>query len=188
MQRSEIDKYFIAIVFQEPLQSAITELKQEVAQKFNSKGALRSPAHITLQMPFEWSIKKKEKLLISLKTFASLQMPFDIELKDFAFFEPRVVFVDVIKNASLNQLQNGLQASLKKDLQIFERDDKYRGFHPHATIGFRDLKKSAFYEAQTYYGERTFYAKENVRDIALLKHDGKIWEVEERFAFGITSF
>ncbi len=48
-----IQKYFIAIVIPEPFQVELMDIKNIVKDKFNSKGALRSPAHITLHMPFE---------------------------------------------------------------------------------------------------------------------------------------
>jgi 2'-5' RNA ligase len=179
----EKSKYFIAIVFNEPLQNALTQLKTKVADTFQSKGALRSPAHITLQMPFEWDEKKKVTLHETLKNFASQQTNFDLELKDFDYFEPRVVFVNVLDCPALKVLQAALQNHLKQSLHIFENDGKLRGFHPHVTIGFRDLKKQQFFEAKKYFLEQTFYSVYTCNNISLLKHTGNIWEVEATFSF-----
>ena len=38
-------------------------IKQEFANRFNSKAALRSPPHITLHMPFKWKEEKEVKLI-----------------------------------------------------------------------------------------------------------------------------
>jgi 2'-5' RNA ligase len=176
-------KYFIALVMEVPCQNEIMDLKKLVSENYKSKGALKSPAHITLQMPFEWADKKKSKLLEQLKLFATTQNSFKYELQNFDFFEPRVIFVNVVKNEHLDILQKTLQDFLKQNLNLFGSDGKLRGFHPHVTIGFRDLKAPQFYEAKKYFSERTFYAKINCNSIALLKHDGKIWEVEEEFRF-----
>ncbi len=180
---TELNKYFIAIVFENPLQKQITDFKDHVKQHFESSGALRAPAHITLQMPFEWKIKKRDALLQALQTFATAQQSFEIELYNFDFFEPRVVFIDVIENGLLINLQKELQTYLKQHLQLFEIDGKHRGFHPHVTIGFRDLKKPQFYAAQKYFIEQSFYAQTKCNSISLLKHDGKVWAVEGMFGF-----
>jgi 2'-5' RNA ligase len=174
-------KYFIALVMETPWQNEIMDLKKLVSENYKSKGALKSPAHITLQMPFEWADKKKSKLVEQLKLFAATQNSFEYELQNFDFFEPRVVFVNVVKNEQLENLQKALQTHLKLNLKLFASDGKLRGFHPHVTIGFRDLKSPQFYEAKKHFSERTFYAKITCNSIALLKHDGKVWEVEEAF-------
>jgi 2'-5' RNA ligase len=176
-------KYFIAIVFDSPLQDELTELKKIVEQQFNSKGALRSPAHITLQMPFDWEEKKVDRLHLQLAQFAATQKVFKIELKDFDYFEPRVVFVNVVSSENLQTLQSNLQTHLKLQLQLLETDGKLRGFHPHVTIGFRDLKKPQFFEAKTYFSERIFYSNVNCYCISLLKHDGLKWNVVKNFPF-----
>jgi 2'-5' RNA ligase len=62
-------KYFIAIVPPEPFLSNITAIKMELFENYGSKGALRSPAHITLHMPFSWDDEKEEKLITNLESF-----------------------------------------------------------------------------------------------------------------------
>src|ERR1700744_3366722 len=110
-----IQKYFIAIVIPEPLQSEIMSLKSFVKETFNSKGALRSPAHITLHMPFEWKEEKEDILISTLHEF-SFKEQVKITLQNFSCFEPRVIFIDVIKNDALTQLQNKLVDHVKKNL------------------------------------------------------------------------
>ena len=63
-------KFFIAIVPPEPLLSEIQDIKQSIFEKHNVKGALRSPGHITLHMPFSWEEEKEEKLISSLQILA----------------------------------------------------------------------------------------------------------------------
>ena len=54
-------RYFLAIIPPEKIEKEIYGLKELVADKFHSKAALRSPAHITLHMPFLWK-EAKEKV------------------------------------------------------------------------------------------------------------------------------
>ncbi len=169
--------YFLAIVPPKAIQDRITELKMEVAERFNSKHALNAPPHITLHMPFKWKEKKLDQLKEAVQTINEELTSFEVSLKDFDFFEPRVVFVDVVENESLNQLQKRVINTCRKELKLDNANYKNRPFHPHVTIAFRDLKKPMFYEARKYFEEQQFSGAFQVKEMSLLKHDGSKWEV-----------
>lgn len=177
-----VQKYFIALVIAEPLQAELMSFKELVKDKFNSKGALRSPAHITLHMPFEWKEEKEPNLISILEQF-NFNEPFKIELNNFSCFEPRVIFVDVVKNEKLILFQNELVNYIKKNLRLFNQSDDRRGFHPHITIAFRDLKKENFYKALDYFKAQTYNASFEVNSFCLLKHTGKEWLVHKEINF-----
>ena len=170
---NETSKYFLAIVPNEPVFSLIEGIKKECSVNYNSKGALRSPAHITLHMPFEWK-ENKETLLI--ETLGQFKHPaVQIELNNYNCFEPRVLFIDVKKNESLNQLQQQLVFHVKKKLQLFNQYEDKRGFHPHITIAFRDLKKELFYRAWNELREKKFECEFTCTSFFLLKQNGQQW-------------
>ena len=98
-----VKKYFIAIVIPAPLQQEIEDLKQDLLKDHGLRGALRSPAHITIHRPFEWKEEKENELITKLAGF-HFQNTFNIDVKNFSFFEPRVIYVDVLANDLLNQL------------------------------------------------------------------------------------
>ncbi|MHB8262017.1 MAG: 2'-5' RNA ligase family protein [Bacteroidia bacterium] len=177
-----IQKYVIAIVVPQPFQTELMAFKQFIKDTYNSKAALRSPAHITLHMPFEWKEEKENTLINTLQQF-TFKEEFTIELLNFACFEPRVIYVDVIKNQALNNLQNELVNHVKKNLQLFNQADSMRGFHPHITIAFRDLKKELFYQALTYFKTQHYKASFKASSFCLLKHNDKHWEVYKEFGF-----
>ena len=169
--------YFIAIVPPRDIQNEITELKRLVADRFESKHALNAPPHITLHMPFRWKDKKIEELHQTIHEINDEFKSFEIELNGFDFFEPRVVFVDVVENQSLNELQKSVVEKCRKKLKLDNADYREKPFHPHVTIGFRDLRKRMFYQAKEYFeGEKLSYKFQAVR-IELLRHDGKKWEI-----------
>ncbi len=64
-----VKKYFIAIVIPGPLFGETEAVKQELFEAHGLKGALRSPAHITLHRPFEWKEEKEAALVETLKKF-----------------------------------------------------------------------------------------------------------------------
>ena len=147
---------------------------------FGSKGALRSPAHITLHMPFEWK-EEKETLLIEKLSEFKFEGLLSIKLHDFSCFEPRVVFIDVAPNESLNELQKSLVKHAKLNLNLFNQANDMRGFHPHITIAFRDLKKAKFYEAWEHFKGQKFIEEFDIRNFCLLKQNDNLWENYHEF-------
>ncbi len=177
-----LQKYFIAIVPPEPLLSDIRTVKEDIYRHHGTKGALRSPAHITLHMPFSWEEEKEEKLFSVLQTFQFTDAV-SISLSGFSCFEPRVVFIDVKENEHLFQLQSKLVQHVKSKLQLFNQAESLRGFHPHITVAFRDLKKPQFYKVWEEHQHKTFEASFNCSSIGLLKQLDEKWEVYREFVF-----
>lgn len=175
--------YFIAIIPDEPLRSELTVLKKWVFEEFGSKAALRSPPHITLQMPFKWNPEKEEILEKSLEILASSFSNFEVLLCNFNCFKPRVIYVDVEKNEKLAVLRKKVMSLSRKEWKLDLPKD-LRGFNPHVTIGFRDLKKSQFYKLWNQLKDKPFQAIFDVESIILLKHNGKTWDVYKRFLLG----
>ncbi len=177
-----LQKYFLAIVPPEPTLSEILHIKEYISKNYNSHGALQSPAHITVHMPFTWEDEKEGKLLDCLNAF-SFENSINIKLNGFSCFEPRVVFIDVEEDETLFLLQQKLVFHVKKNLNIFNQSDDLRGFHAHITIAFRDLKKQIFYKAWEEFKTKPFACEFNCAEFVLLKK-GKInWEVYKRFKF-----
>ncbi|WP_436514621.1 2'-5' RNA ligase family protein [Ekhidna sp. To15] len=169
--------YFIAVLPPPSIQEEITQLKLEVAEKYGSKHALKSPPHITLHMPFKWKDKRITELVQVMETLNNQHDPLEIELRNFDFFEPRVVFVDVKENERLEALQKKVVDTCRKMLKLDNANYKNRPFHSHVTIGFRDLKKPMFYEAKKAFENRKVSFVFEADEITLLKHDGKKWNV-----------
>ena len=173
--RQTDDLYFVAIIPREPLKARVTGIKKELEAQFNTKAALKSPPHITLHMPFRWKSKKIDQITTTLQELAVQTQAFYVELKDFAAFPPRVIYLNVTENISLNNLKSRVsQLSLQK-WKLFDRIDS-RPFHPHMTVAFRDLKKPDFERAWSVYKTRTFEEQFLADEITLLKHNGKFWE------------
>jgi 2'-5' RNA ligase len=174
-----VKKYFIAIVIPGPVFGEIEAIKQKLFTEHNLKGALRSPAHITLHRPFEWKEEKEEVLIEKLSSF-TFNKPFDLELNGFAFFEPRVVYINVVQNELLYELHTALENYAKKELRLFNEAEDMRGFHPHVTVAFRDLKKPKFYELKKEFEQKRLEGNFECKQFSLLKLD-KAWEVLKDF-------
>ncbi len=171
--------FFIAVLPDESIQAEVTAFKLYAARHFRSSGALRSPPHITLFPPFSWAPEKLELLDSCLRGFAGLEKPFLQELRNFNCFQPRVIFVDVAHNEALWGLQARLEECLKTELGL--ETDNSREFHPHVTVAFKDLKRQVFPEAWAHFSGIAFERQFEVRDISLLEHNGRQWEVAGRY-------
>ena len=188
MSRLKIDKkkdYFIAIIPSAPVYDQAQQLKLYFRDHYGSKASLNSPPHITLHMPFRWKEKKEEDLIQVLSRFASNSCSFGLRLKNFSCFSPKVIFIDVETNATLNDLHKNLQTVCKRELNLFNANYKEQPFYPHLTLAFRDLKKPNFQKAWEEFKDREFEGDFLVEQITLLKHTGKIWQAHQHFQLGV---
>jgi 2'-5' RNA ligase len=183
LERSDekLKQYFIALIPPSPIFEEAIQLKGYFKEKYNSKASLNSPPHITLHMPFRWKEKKEEELTAKIHQFVKRYDPLKVCLDNFGAFPPRVIFMNVIADELLNQLQKGIQRFCKKELNLFNANYKEQAFHPHLTLAFRDLKKPVFKQAWEEFSQREFKAEFIADKIALLKHSGKIWQVYKEF-------
>lgn len=172
---------FLAIIPPEEILDYLWGLKHQVAQEYLSKAALRSPPHITIHMPFKIPLKKKSRLVKELTNFSIQQPTFSLSLSGFGSFPPKVIYVKVEENQQLSTLQQELGKLMASKLSIYNANYRSKPFHPHITIGFRDLKKDMFLKAWDFYSVKTYHTEFEVNQIALLIHDGKKWHHQQSF-------
>ena len=174
--------FFIALLPPLTIQNSITEIKQHCADVYESKAALKSPPHITLQSPFKWDVDAVPILEESLKSFAQTRIPVPITLKGFGAFKPRVIYVRVLKIPELIAIQKDLMAYLDS-FGIVDERSKNRPFSPHVTVAFRDLKRQNFRKAWTEFENQSLEFEFMASNLTLLLHDGRRWTVSVEFPF-----
>ena len=168
-------RYFIAVLPPHNLIEEVETIKDDFALNYQSKGSKNAPAHITLHMPFLWKQEKEEKLLAELSQLQNDILQFNIELNQFSHFGDRVIYIDVVKNENLSALQK-MVVDVMKHLYVFNQVEDKRGFHPHITVAFRDLKKEQFVKAWDVYKEKIFNRSFTCFSFTLLRHENKIWK------------
>lgn len=175
-------QYFVAVIPPSPVYDDAWKLKEYCREKYHTKAALNSPPHITLHMPFYWKEEKERKLITALEAFAGKCDPIKLCLDNFSSFPPRVIFMNVTESDALGELQRNLHKFFKRELDIFNANYQDKPFHPHLTLAFRDLKKPAYYLAWQEFSKKEYKAEFMADKIALLKHNGKNWDVLKEFA------
>jgi 2'-5' RNA ligase len=176
-------RFFIALVPPPDIQQPITLIKQYFAEHYNSRRALQSPPHITLQPPFEWAVADVPKLEECLKAFVAKRLPIPITLSGFAAFAPRVIYVDVVKSSALLELQKDLMNYFETNLGIVNSVSQTRSFVPHMTVAFSDLTEPNFDGAWLEFQERSIFFEFTAAELILLIHDGSQWNIATEFLF-----
>ena len=165
--------YFIGIVAPEEINSRVTEWKNYMLQHFNCKVALRSPAHITLIPPFNLDRTEEALLTSDILGFASGRQPFQVTMKNFSSFPPRVIFAGVEPSEELKNLQKDLEEYLVN--KSYPVKKSARPFHPHVTIANRDLRKEDYQKAFNYFNSTTFGAAFTATHIDLMISKPEGW-------------
>ena len=178
--------FFIAILPPEPIRQEIDSIKSYFARVYQSSAALKSPAHITLQPPFEWFGDEYSPLTKLLESFAGERSPIRIVSSGFGAFKPRVIYINVEKTQELIAMQKDLQIDCQKSLNIPNQETKNRSFKPHLTVAYRDLTKTNFYKAWQQFELRSNNCEFLVSKLTLLKHNGKRWKIDRQFDFKRT--
>ena len=171
-----MNMYFIAIVAPGEIDQQILKCKNFFKEHYECTVALKSPAHITLIPPFWMKEDLENDLINSIKEFSITKNKFEITLKGFGAFKPKVIFADVVKSEPLNDLHKSFSDFILHQNRFpVKKDD--RSFHPHVTLAARDLHKKAFQEAWEVFSKKKYEALWPVNGISLLRHNKKNWDV-----------
>jgi 2'-5' RNA ligase len=181
MDRREL--YFIAIMPHGELSEDIRAVKARIQSAYGSGHALRSPAHITLQMPFKRSPEEERKISSVLRRFSAGEMSFTVDLDGFGAFPPRVIYIRIKDPEPVRSLHRKMAEVLLHDLG-FSDEEVMKEVQPHITVATRDLTRTAFSEAWPEFRDGNFSGRFEVQSIFLLKHFGNHWEAIDEFPFG----
>ena len=177
-------RFFVALLPPEPVYTEAWQWKEWFRNRYDTHKALNSPPHITLQMPFRYREDRIEAVEATLKAVAQAHAPFPVTFPGFGAFPPRVIYLDVERTEPLSALQKDLSRHLRRNHGIHHATHKDNGFVPHLTVAFRDLKKEAFAEAWAAVKDKSLDYSYEQAALALLKHDGNVWQVYQSFVLG----
>lgn len=175
--------YYLAILAPESVNRTVLEWKRHLFDRYGSKVALKSPAHITLVPPFKMEEQLERNLRDNLRHFCHAIPAFSISLENFGAFPPRVIYIRVLKNLVLESVKISLEEYLGRQQQFPIQPDT-RPFKPHITLANRDLRQADFNEAYDWFKSKIYKESFTALRIAVLKHNGRFWETafEENLA------
>jgi 2'-5' RNA ligase len=172
--------YFIALIPPEDVDAEITNIKQQIANIYNSRKALKVVPHITLKAPFKVSA---ENSAMVLRWFNNLQLSssaFNVTLDGFNAFENKnnpVLFINPLLSNDLKMLQKEVMELFVGTFPQVRLSTHEHDFKPHITIAYRDLEYSRFVEAWAQYKTKPYNVTFKADSIYLLRHNGTSWEI-----------
>jgi 2'-5' RNA ligase len=150
---------------------------------YQSKASLNSPPHITLHMPFKLREDREGALKEKINEIATNNDVFPIQLNGFGQFQKRVIYVHVETDDLLTKVFLEIRQMMKINFNIYNADYKNRGFNPHITLAFRDLKKEDFKVVWPDFENASYNKTIDVNKLCLLKHNGQHWDKVQYFPF-----
>ncbi len=165
----------IAILPPEPIYSEVQEFKKRFADAYQSKEALKRPAHITVIAPFQYSQEEEPKLTNFLAKFLKKYSRFELSFDGFGTFEKRVIFVQPEKNEQLKTLFKDITKAFTKEFKVREGNSSSLPYAPHMTIGYKDLKPAMYDLAWQEFSSKLYRRKFMLGELYLMRHTGQQW-------------
>lgn len=175
----------IAILPPEPIYSEVQAFKKTFADTYQSKEALKRPAHITVVPPFEYSLTDESKLAHFMGRYLIKYSPFEVTLDGFGTFEKRVIFVQSKKDDTLKSFFKEFIKAFYKEFEVREGKNSSLPYSPHMTIGYKDLKPDMYDLAWQEFGSKLYRRVFMLDGLYLLRHSGKEWIVISEVHFSL---
>lgn len=166
--------YFIAVYPPKEIIEEVKVFKSDFALVYDNSKALKNDAHITLFPPFSRETELESDIFTAFQKIDTQMSPFEIELNGFGSFpNPKnpVIFIHPENNLHLEELHN----RVKQQFNFA----KY-SFHPHMTVGYRNLTWENYLKAWEKYQSKEYKTKFLVDKILLLRHDYKWIPIAEK--------
>jgi 2'-5' RNA ligase len=173
--------FFLAVLPPDEIAAEVDEFKNYAAEHFESSHALKSPPHVTIFPPFRWKESELYKIEKQIKFVTNQTEAFYVQLENFSCFSPRVIYVDVHKSDDLVNLYKTLKIRFLQELELSDKSP--HPFTPHMTVAFKDLKRPYFLRAWAHFSQVRYERIFRTKDLVLLKHNGKRWEILKRYPF-----
>ncbi|MDT0650851.1 2'-5' RNA ligase family protein [Autumnicola edwardsiae] len=178
MAKNKAPLYFIALIPDDDLEAQVRSLKEEIKEKYNSEKALKLPAHVTLQIPFNMDQENEGPVTEALQEVANTESAFNLQLSGFGNFSGRVIYINVSNPGPAVQLHKEIRKALSSVIHLEEENSD---IHLHITIATRDLSRKEFKKAWSEYKQRDFKASFVAKSFILFKHNGKTWGALKEF-------
>lgn len=175
------DLYFLAILPPDDVCDRVRAVQQEIAERFGPKRILKIPVHITLEPPFRLPAETAQHMVDHLRTLFTTRPGFTLELRNFGSFRHSVVFIEVTPNLELLELHSKTSALLREEHAYIKEKSWREGYTPHMTVANRDVTPQAHRAIWAEFNTRKFHARFKVNSVALLKHDGNVWQTQRQF-------
>jgi 2'-5' RNA ligase len=174
----------LALMPPEELARDIERIRFDFSQKYKAVAALKPPVHITLVPPYKAAANTEAAIVDALEAWAPLQIPFPVTIQNYNTFRNNgVIYLDVAANELLQLFQKDIVTKFRQVMHI-PGIKTGKSYHPHITIGYRDIPPEVFDTAADEYLAKKFFSVFVANSFYLWKHDTKRWQVLHSFTIG----
>lgn len=158
-----------AVLLDDESHNYAREIELDLSLQFKTRAGLRQSPHITIKPPF--FVEDIEPFVRYFDNLAKQLEPFEIELQGFDFFEPKVVFLNVVENPTLKKIHKDIVKDLQNDFEI-EPNVQTEGDNVrfHSTVALSDLSEENFYKAKNYVSNKTPHFKFTASTLGMFYH------------------
>ncbi len=178
--------YFIALLPTAEAGKEIIRLKQEFAEHYGARHAVKVLPHITLQVPFTADPLLEKPFTAGLAEFAASLSPFEVTLNGFGIYprnDQHILYIRVEQQGAIMDVHRELMGYLRKEF-AFSNMLARHNFNPHITVAFKDLTGEQLEAAWPAYEHRPFKMSFKVNNLYFLRHNGVSWEVLQKCRLG----
>ncbi|MCA8830045.1 2'-5' RNA ligase family protein [Hymenobacter pini] len=180
-----MELYLVAFLLPPVVSEQVWALKQQVHQLTGSRNAVRLPPHITLMPPLRRPPEFGEALARMLATYAAGNRACLVQLRDFAWFQQRTLYVHVQQTPGLLALHQQFYQLCAQELPAVPQPA--RRFVPHVTLATRDIPPHQVPALQELFAHRRFAADMELHELVLFRHTGQQWLAEVLFQLAPAS-
>lgn len=173
----------MAIIPPQKVYDVIKSHQRVMSEQFDSHKSYHHIPHLTLVPPFRTEEVHQPKIYELIQGICDEVESFPITIDRFGCFGKHTIFAEAEPSEKLEQLHHRLLTSLNKKEELLSSAIHYfQRYHPHITVGYRDLKDT-FKEAWAYFENLPIHEKFTCTEVVLLRHDDEKWEIIAQFPF-----
>lgn len=175
--------YLLVLPVSEELCLKISQLKNELAEKYRLKTRSTIKTHIVLVRFTQWE-SMEEKFIQRMQSISMGIMPFKIELQDFGYFPSHTIYINVISKMRIQNLTKDLKEFQK--LIRMSKDIKPHFIDEPFVMLATKLKAEQFESVSLEFGNRSFAGRFISNYMLLLKRKAQTkdaFQIVRRFDF-----
>ena len=176
-------EYLLVLSPHEELWNRIMKLKENFAAKHESDFARWGNPHITLASFLQYEIKEA-RIINHLERIAMGYRPFKVELKDFGYVPPHMIYINIESKLPVQNLVKEIRTGSTELMKLNDGTKPHFIMEPHITIG-RKLKPAQFEKAWLEYSNSHFTGRFIANGMTLLKRpvDEMKYHIAAKFDF-----
>ena len=163
------------------LSDRVTAFRKKFLSGLNERDEHKKFPHITLQHTFGRPVEIEEEIDPGLQSMGKDFSPFEVSLSGIGHFDKRVIWLKVVDNPVLSELNIRIKKFLLEKMR-FTADEVSSDYIPHITLE-KKLRKEDFEKCWKIISDEKFEGSFTADSFSLMRHTGVKWNEIRRYVF-----